>query len=68
MKALRALLWPLHLTALVLLAVLALLLSFAASNGLFGIVLFCLTAIIACKYGFVLLDHAANGEREPPTL
>jgi hypothetical protein len=67
-QALRALLWPLHLTALVLLVVLALLLSFAASNGLFGIVLFILVAIVACKYGFVLLDHAANGEREPPTL
>lgn len=68
MSPLRALLWPLHLTALVLLAVLALLLSFAASNGLFGIVLFVLAAIVACKYGFVLLDHAANGGREPPTL
>jgi hypothetical protein len=67
-QALRALLWPLHLTALVLLVVLALLLSFAASNGLFGIVLFCLVTIIACKYGFVLLDHAANGDREPPSL
>jgi GNAT superfamily N-acetyltransferase len=68
MQLLRALLWPLHFTVLVLLAIMAPLYAYAVNGGLLGIVLACMLTSIACKYGFVLLDHAANGEREPPTL
>lgn len=42
--------------------------AWADSGGLLGIALAFLLTSIACKYGFVLLDRAANGEREPPAL
>jgi hypothetical protein len=68
LQPLRALLWPLRFTVLLLLLLMAPLYAWTASAGLTGIVLACMLTSITCKYGFVLLDHAANGEREPPTL
>lgn len=53
---------------LVLLAVMALLYAWAAHAGLLGLVLAGLLTLIACRYGGLLLEHAANGEPAPPTL
>jgi hypothetical protein len=67
-KFLRYLLLPASFTVLVLIAGLSLGFLLAEQAGLLGIVLALLLLIWLFNYAYVLLEHIANGAREPPVL
>jgi hypothetical protein len=64
---LRALTWPLAPTVLMLIAGAALLLA-VLEGSLFGLPGLLILASFTSKYAYVLLESAANGLAEPPTL
>jgi hypothetical protein len=64
---LRALTWPFAPTVLMLIAVAALLLA-VMEGSLFGLPGLLILASFTSKYAYVLLESAANGLLEPPTL
>jgi hypothetical protein len=69
MDYLRALLVPFHPTILVLVTAFALLMSlFLTVAGLWGILGIIVLHIWVLKYCFVLIEHMADGAREPPVL
>lgn len=68
METLKYLLIPLRGAALVLIVAFTLLLLIAANGGLLGLPLALLAISWFFKYGFVLLDHVADGVNEPPVL
>lgn len=59
---------PLRGASLTLIAIFTVLLLIAAGGGLIGLPLALLTISWLFKYGFALLDHVADGVREPPVL
>jgi hypothetical protein len=65
---LRYLLLPVRPTVLVLIAVLTVGFLLAPYGGLMGGVLALLLLLWLFNYGYVLLEHVANGAREPPVL
>src|SRR5687768_10054375 len=65
---LKYLLIPLRGASLVLIVTFSILLLIASSGGLLGLPLALLTISWFFKYGFVLLDHVADGVMEPPVL
>jgi hypothetical protein len=65
---LRFLIYPLRGGSLALIVVFSLLLTLAGAGGLLGLPLALIVLSWFFKYGFVLLDHAADGSTEPPTL
>jgi pentatricopeptide repeat protein len=69
MDHLRVLLVPFNATCLILIGVVSVLLSFFASAGLFygGLGLLILQVWIF-KYCYVLIEHIANGQPEPPVM
>jgi hypothetical protein len=67
-ELLRYLLLPLRLASLLLIVIFSVLLVLAATAGFFGIPLALILVSWTSKYGFVLLDHVADGEKEPPAL
>lgn len=67
-ESLKYLLIPLRGASLVLIVTFSILLLIAASGGLLGVPLAILTFSWLFKYGFALLDHVADGVREPPVL
>lgn len=66
--ALRALALPLQAAPLLLVAIFSLLLLFGAKAGLPGIPVLLIVGSWFLKYGFVLLDHAAQGRPGAPVL
>lgn len=67
-ETLKFLLIPLRGAALVLIVIFSVLLLIAGSGGLLGMPLALLVTSWFFKYGFALLDHVADGVREPPVL
>ena len=65
---LRFLTYPLLGGSLPLIAVFSILLTIAGAGGLLGLPLAIIVLSWFFKYGFVLLDHAADGATEPPAL
>ena len=65
---LRYLAYPLRGGSLALILVFAFLLMLAGLGGLIGLPLALIVLSWFFKYGFVLLDHAADGAAEPPVL
>lgn len=67
-ELIRYLVLPLRLGSLMLIITFSILLTLAAYAGLFGIPLALILVSWASKYGFVLLDHLADGATQPPAL
>jgi hypothetical protein len=65
---LRYVLLPLRLGSLLLIVTFSMLLALATMGSLFGIPLALILVSWTSKYGFVLLDHVADGKMEPPAL
>lgn len=68
LETLKYLLIPLRGAALVLIVSFSILLLIAANGGLLGLPLALLVLSWFFKYGFALLDQAADGVNEPPVL
>lgn len=66
--ALRTLALPLQVAPLLLVAIFSLLLLFGAKAGLLGIPVLLIVGSWFLKYGFVLLDHVAQGRPGAPVL
>lgn len=67
-EMLKYLLIPLRGASLALIVIFSFFLLIATSGGLLGLPLALLTISWFFKYGFALLDHVADGVREPPVL
>jgi hypothetical protein len=65
---LRYLAYPLRGGSLALIVVFSVLLTLAGLAGLLGLPLALILSAALFNYGFVLLDHAADGAMEPPVL
>ena len=65
---LRSVALPLHPAPLLLVGIFALLLRFAIQAGPVGIPVFAIVGSWFLKYGFMLLDHAAQGRPGAPVL
>jgi hypothetical protein len=65
---LRYLTYPLRGGSLVLIVIFSLLLTLAGAGGLLGLPLTLIVLACFFSYGFVLLDHAADGAIEPPVF
>jgi hypothetical protein len=65
---LRSLALPFQVAPLVLVATFSLLLQFALKAGLWGIPMLVILVSWFFKYGFMLLDHAAQGRPDAPVL
>jgi hypothetical protein len=68
MDHLRVLLVPFHPTSLILIAIVATLLAFFSNAGMFGLLGFAILQIWVVKYGYVLVEHIADGASEPPVM
>lgn len=68
MDYLRAILVPFHLTSLVLVVVFAPIIAFFLSGGLWSLFAAVLMQIWVLKYCYVLIEHLADGAREPPVM
>jgi hypothetical protein len=69
MDYLRALLVPFHPTILILVAVFALLMSyFLTAAAHWGVLAFIFLHVWVLRYCFVLIEHMADGAREPPVM
>jgi len=68
MDYLRVLLVPFRPTGLVLIAVFALVLTLLEFAGLVGVFVSVLVQIWILKYGYVVIEHIADGAREPPVM
>jgi hypothetical protein len=68
MDHLRVLLVPFHPTSLILVAIVATLLSFFGSAGMFGMLGSVILQIWVVKYGYALIEHIADGATEPPVM
>ena len=64
----RYLLLPARPTVLILIAALSLGLLLSEQVGLLGIALALMLSLWLFNYAYVLLEHVANGAREPPVL
>lgn len=68
LSTLRYLILPLRDAPLLVMAIFSVLLAFASTAGLMGIPLAFIASSWFFKYSFVLMDSAAEGMTEPPTL
>src|SRR5215212_38468 len=69
MDHLRVLLVPFSPTCLILIGIVSVLLTFFASAGLlFGALGIFILQVWMFKYCYVLIEHIANGQPEPPVL
>jgi len=68
MDHLRILLVPFHATSLMLVGVLAVLLAFFGSAGVYGLFGQLFLQIWVLKYCYVVLEHIADGAQEPPVM
>lgn len=67
-QPLRALLLPLHAPPLLLVAIFSVLIGLSLDAGLFGLAALLILSSWFFKYGFLLLDHAAQGRPGAPVL
>src|SRR6476661_3569764 len=68
MDRLRVLLVPFHPTNLFMVGIFGLLVTFCLSAGFFGFLASLFMQIWVLKYCFVLIEHLADGAREPPVM
>jgi len=68
MDYLRVLLVPFRPTSLVLVVVFALTFTFLEYAGLMGLIVGLLVQIWILKYGYVVIEHIADGASEPPVM
>jgi hypothetical protein len=68
MDHLRVLLVPFHPTSLILIAIVAPLLSFFSSAGMYGMLGTLILQIWVVKYGYALIEQIADGATEPPVM
>jgi len=67
-QPLRALMLPLHAPPLLLVAIFSVLIGLSLNAGLFGLAALLILSSWFFKYGFLLLDHAAQGRPGAPVL
>jgi hypothetical protein len=68
LRLFRYLAIPFHSASLLLVAIFSVLLTFAASGGILGLLLAAILSSWFLKYAFALLDRVAEGELEAPVL
>jgi pentatricopeptide repeat protein len=68
MDHLRVLLVPFRATSLMLIAIFAVLLAFCGSAGFYGMFAQLFLQIWVVKYCYVLIEHIADGQFEPPVM
>jgi hypothetical protein len=68
MDHLRVLLVPFHPTSLMLIGIVATLLSFFDSAGMYGMLGMLILQIWVVKYGYALIEQIADGAMEPPVM
>src|SRR6185295_8034720 len=68
MDLLRILLVPFQPASLILVVVFAVLLAICGSAGFYGIFAQLFLQIWVVKYGYVIIEHIADGEREAPVM
>lgn len=68
MDHLRVLLVPFQLTSLILVAVFSVLLTISEAAGFYGIFAQLFLQIWVVKYGYVIIEHIADGEDEAPVM
>jgi pentatricopeptide repeat protein len=68
MDLLRVILVPFHVTSLILIGVFAVLFSIFDIAGFYGIFASLIAQIWVVKYCYVLIEHIADGAKEPPVM
>jgi pentatricopeptide repeat protein len=68
MDLLRVILVPFHVTSLILIGVFAVLFSIFDIGGFYGIFASIITQIWIVKYCYTLVEHIADGAKEPPVM
>jgi hypothetical protein len=68
MDHLRVLLVPFHPTSLILIGIVAVLLSFFGSAGVYGMVGTTILQLWVVKYGYALVEQISDGATEPPVM
>ncbi len=68
MDHLRVLLVPFHVTSLIMIGVFAILFSVFELGGIYGIFAQIIAQAWVLKYCYVLVEHVADGAKEPPVM